>query len=211
MAHAATPTEAATDEELIVRVRSLGDEAAFATLVHRYERELYGYLRRTLGGDAQLAEDVFQATFLRVHQKSCQFADGHRFRPWLYAIATNQAIDARRRNHRHRMVSLDRRPETSPEAGSLGETIVAKGRTSVELMQDAETTTWVLEAVAALPEPLRSTLDLVYRQGLKQREVASRLGIPVGTVKSRINTALHRLHDAAPGLPAAVRVARRLK
>ena len=191
-------TEAETDEDLIRRIRVRNDDDAFETLVHRYEHELYGYLRRYLGGDAQLAEDVFQATFLRVYQKSSQFAEGNRFRPWLYAIATNQAIDARRRNHRHRMTSLDRRSDDRAETGSLAETIAARGRTSVEMMQEAETAAWVLAAVAALPDPLRSTLDLVYRQGLKHREAASRLGIPVGTVKSRINTALHRLHALAP-------------
>lgn len=197
MTCSAFQTETVTDEDLIRKVQDHDDDIAFETLVHRYEKELYGYLRRYLG-DAQQAEDVFQATFLRVHQKSDQFADGSPFRPWLYAIATNQAIDARRRNHRHRMVSLDRRTETLTESGSLAETIAAKGRSSVEMMQDAETVAWVLEAVASLPEPLRSTLDLVYRQGLKHREAASRLGIPVGTVKSRINTALHRLHSLAP-------------
>jgi RNA polymerase sigma-70 factor (ECF subfamily) len=96
------------------------------------------------------------------------------------------------------MVSLDRRTDTQAESGSLAETIASKGQSSVEMMQDAETVAWVLQAVAALPEPLRSTLDLVYRQGMKHREAACRLGIPVGTVKSRINTALHRLHALAP-------------
>lgn len=192
MARSAPLPDPRTDEELILEVRRHDDDA-FEALVHRYEHELYGYLRRYLG-DAQLAEDVFQATFLRIHQKSDQFVDGNPFRPWLYAIATNQAIDARRRNHRHRMASLDRRADGQADSGTLAETIAARGRTSAELTQDAETVNWVLEAVAALPEPLRSTLDLVYRQGLKQREAASRLGIPVGTVKSRINTALNRLH-----------------
>lgn len=196
MNRSAAQPAAVSDEDLI-RLVQHDDATAFETLVHRYEHELYGYLRRYLG-DADMAEDVFQATFLRVHQKSGQFVAGHRFRPWLYAIATNQAIDARRRNHRHRMTSLDRRADDPTESGSLAETIAARGRTSVELMQDAETVAWVLAAVAALPEPLRSTLDLVYRQGLKHREAASRLGIPVGTVKSRINTALHRLHALAP-------------
>ena len=190
-------TEAETDEDLIRRIRVRNDDDAFETLVHRYEHELYGYLRRYLGGDAQLAEDVFQATFLRVHQKSSQFAEGNRFRPWLYAIATNQAIYARRRNHRHRMVSLDRPADARPDSGSLAETIAAKGQNSTEMMQEAESVAWVLKAVSALPEPLRSTLDLVYRHGLKHREVACRLGIPVGTVKSRLNTALHRLHASA--------------
>ena len=58
-----------TDEELVRRCRSRGERTAFETLVHRYERELYNYLRRYLG-DAALAEDAFQATFLQVHLKT---------------------------------------------------------------------------------------------------------------------------------------------
>ena len=79
----------------------------FAELVRRYERELYSYLRRYLG-DAEMAEDAFQAAFLQVHLKCQQFEAGRSVRPWLYTIATNQAIDAQRRSRRHRMVSLDR-------------------------------------------------------------------------------------------------------
>ncbi len=187
------PIAAVSDEELIARVRSLDDRDAFETLVQRYERELYGYLSRYLG-DAQMAEDVFQATFLRVHQKRERFLDGHRFRPWLYAIATRQAIDARRRRRRHQLVSLDAGRFPGDDHGTLADTVVARDVLAVDRMQDAETTAWMLEAVSKLPEPLRSTLDLVYRRGLKHREAAVELGIPLGTVKSRINTALSRLH-----------------
>ena len=96
----------ATDEHILIEYRQTGDRELFAQLVYRYERELYTYLRRYLG-DAQMAEDAFQGAFLQVHLKCDQFQEGRRFRPWLYTIATNQAIDARRRNKRHRMVSLD--------------------------------------------------------------------------------------------------------
>lgn len=97
-----------TDEDLLHRFRVADDSRAFETLVHRYEHELFSYLRRYLGS-AEMAEDVFQATFLQVHLKREHFEDGRRFRPWLYTIATNQAIDAQRRNRRHRMVSIDQR------------------------------------------------------------------------------------------------------
>ncbi|MFM7033746.1 MAG: RNA polymerase sigma factor, partial [Planctomycetia bacterium] len=80
-----------TDEELLARFRKDDDAAAFESLVHRYERELFSYLRRYLGS-TEMAEDVFQATFLQVHLKKEQFEEGRRFRPWLYTIATNQAI-----------------------------------------------------------------------------------------------------------------------
>src|SRR5262249_776564 len=95
-----------SDEELLLAYRDRADRTAFTDLVNRYERELYSYLRRYLG-DASMAEDAFQATFLQVHLKCDQFEAGRRFRPWLYTIATNQAIDAQRRNKRHRNISLD--------------------------------------------------------------------------------------------------------
>src|ERR1051325_8707465 len=94
-----------TDEELLVRYRDTADRQAFAELVRRYERELFSYLRRYLG-DASMAEDAFQATFLQVHLKCDQFEEGRKVRPWLYTVATNQAIDAQRRKKRHRNVSL---------------------------------------------------------------------------------------------------------
>src|SRR6267142_4677247 len=88
-----------SDEELLVGYREKGDANLFSELVHRYERELFSYLRRYLG-DANMAEDAFQATFLQVHLKAHQFEEGRKVRPWLYTIATNQAIDAQRRNKR---------------------------------------------------------------------------------------------------------------
>src|SRR5688572_5462625 len=94
------------DEALIAAYRQTGDRQLFTTLVQRYEKELFNYLRRYLG-DAELAEDVFQMAFLMVHMKCDQFEPGRRFRPWLYAIATNAAIDAQRRERRHRATSLD--------------------------------------------------------------------------------------------------------
>src|ERR671925_470227 len=96
-----------TDEELLLEYRLTGNSAVFETLVKRYERELYNYLRRYLNNQV-LAEDAFQATFLQVHLK-CHLFDGNRkVRPWLYTVATNQAIDIQRRNRRHKLVSLDR-------------------------------------------------------------------------------------------------------
>ena len=101
------PLVAWTDEKLLLSYRSSPDEGVFEELVHRYEKELYGYLRHYLG-DAEMAADVFQQTFLQIHLKCGQFEPGRKVRPWLYTIATNQAIDYQRRNRRHRMSSLDR-------------------------------------------------------------------------------------------------------
>src|SRR6478736_4334494 len=95
-----------TDEALMTRYRDQGRTADFDQLVHRYEPELYRYLARYLG-DSSLAQDVFQNTFLQVHLKRGLYEDGRPFRPWLYAIATHQAVDTRRKVGRHPTVSLD--------------------------------------------------------------------------------------------------------
>lgn len=184
-----------TDEELLARFRQHDDAVAFESLVRRYESELFSYLRRYLG-NAEMAEDVFQATFLQVHLKKDQFEDGRRFRPWLYTIATNQAIDAQRRNRRHRMVSLDHRTGGEDDVGTLVEMLSGNDRTADEKMEDEEAREWVRVAVGDLPETLRSALLLVYHQGMKYREAADVLGIPVGTVKSRLHAALLKLNES---------------
>ena len=102
-----------SDEELLGFFRS-GRREAFGVLVRRYEGELYGYLRRYLG-DANLADDVFQNTFLQLFTKIGKYEPGRPVRPWLYTIATHQAIDALRRNGRHPTVSLDQEREETTQ------------------------------------------------------------------------------------------------
>jgi len=188
-----------SDEELLSAYRRKGDRQAFAELVHRYERELYSYLRRFLG-DAVLAEDAFQGTFLQVHLKCHQFEEGRKVRPWLYTVATNQAIDAQRRNKRHRMVSLDRRnSESEDDLGTLMELLVTKESGPVARFEADERRDWVRKAVDELPEPLLSAVTLIYYQGLKYREAAEILDVPVGTVKSRLHTAILKLNEAWNG------------
>jgi RNA polymerase sigma-70 factor (ECF subfamily) len=187
-----------TDEELLLQYRSEGDRAAFEDLVHRYETELYNYLRHYLG-DAQMAEDAFQATFLQVHLKCDQFEAGRRVRPWLYTVATNQAIDAQRRNRRHRMASLDRRfggSGSDEDAGTLGGLLGNDDRSPADNFVSAEEGEYVRAAVEELPRTLHQVVVLVYYQGLKYREAAEVLGIPVGTVKSRLHAAIQKLNEA---------------
>lgn len=186
--------EEATDESVLVQYRESGDRRLFAGLMRRYERELYAYLRRYTG-NAELAEDAFQGTFLQVHLKCQQFDSSRRFRPWLYAIATNQAIDVQRRNKRHRMVSLDRPAsgEDDGRASSWSEKLVGASPDPLWQASREENGRWVHGAVESLGEPMQQVINLVYYQGLKYREAADALGIPVGTVKSRLHAAVQRL------------------
>ncbi len=183
-----------SDENLLAQLRD-GDRNALEPLVKRYERELFGYLRRYVG-DPELAEDVFQNTFLQVFVKIGQYQPGRPARPWLYTIATNQAIDALRRRNRR---TADRpsenyaTPDDGGEARPLLELLPSAAEAPHETVDRAEQGERVRASVAKLPELLRQPLMLVYFQGLKYQDAAEILGIPVGTVKSRLHAALARL------------------
>jgi RNA polymerase sigma-70 factor (ECF subfamily) len=200
---AAAAPESVTDEELLARFRRTGDQSTFETLVHRYERDLFGYLRRYLRS-AEMAEDVFQATFLQVHLKKESFHEGRQFRPWLYAIATHQAIDAQRRNRRHRMVELDRR-HGDRDGEAFVTAIAAREGTAEDEVATEEARQQVRSAIDGLTAPQRLVVDMVYQQGLKYREAARRIGIPVGTVKSRMRAALVKLGENWRHGPLAAR------
>jgi RNA polymerase sigma-70 factor (ECF subfamily) len=185
-----------TDEQLLLAYRDRADRDQFALLVNRYEHELYNYLYRYTG-NAEMAEDAFQATFLQVHLKCDQFEEGRKVRPWLYAIATNKAIDAQRRGRRHRLASLDQiNGRHEDELGTLMDLVSSNEPDPVEVVEGDESQRWVRDEIAGLPDHLRSVISLVYFQGMKYREAAEALSIPVGTVKSRLHAAVLKLNEA---------------
>ncbi len=195
-----------SDEELLTRCRK-GRWEAFDVLVRRYERELYGYLRRYVG-DGSLAEDVFQNTFLQLYTKIKSYEPGRPVRPWLYTIATHQAIDALRRNSRHQAVSLHQIHDGAGESNGEGEggdlagLLEGKDTDPLDAALASERGQAVREGVDRLPEFLRQVVILGYYQGLKYQEMADVLGIPLGTVKSRLHAALQKLQEIWKNSPA---------
>jgi RNA polymerase sigma-70 factor (ECF subfamily) len=188
-----------SDEELMSQYREEGRANVFPELVRRYEHELYRYLARYLG-DPSLAEDVFQNTFLQIHLKRGLFENGRPFRPWLYAVATHQAVDALRKAGRHPTVSLDQRISnrgSESDAGNLVDLLVTETDGPLAQLQESERQQWVRDSINRLPDTLRQTLILAYHQDLKYREIAEILKIPVGTVKSRLHAALEKLQQMA--------------
>jgi RNA polymerase sigma-70 factor (ECF subfamily) len=197
-----SPYADCTDEELLALFRQ-GTHEAFGALVRRYEGVLYGYLRRYLG-DSDLADDVFQNTFLQLYTKIHQYESGRPVRPWLYAIATNQAIDALRRQNRHQVIRLNAETEDAREAETpaIMSLLESRGPGPLEHLQAEERKQLVRASVEKLPEFLRQVVLLAYYQGLKYKDIADILGIPVGTVKSRLHTAMCKLQEAWTAEPA---------
>jgi len=192
------PSDSCSDEELMAQYQKDGDRRAFDLLANRYKPEMLPYLRRYLG-DAQLAEDAFQNTLLQVHLKCDRFEPGRRLRPWLYTVATNQAIDLQRRNKRHNMVSLDKDRSSDADDGysPLKNILLQEEDDDVVEVVDALIKQEHAELINVLIEELseihQEVLRLVYFQGLKYREAADILEIPVGTVKSRLHVAIQKL------------------
>ena len=168
-------------EPAVVRAAAAGDLAAFELLVRRYQAHVWRFLRHLLG-DAALAEDVTQETFLRLYQRLPTFAGRSKFSTWVFKVARNAGIDALRAVRRQ-----DRLLEALP-APALGPAPDAR----VEAMA----------AVASLSPKLREALLLVEVFGFTYREAAEVLAVPEGTVKSRVFQARMRLtawRDAVAG------------
>ena len=178
-----------TDEKLLEAYRR-GDIGAFRLLIERYQTDLLRFLTR-LTGDRQSAEDVFQETFLQVHLFADSFDTSRRFKPWVFTIAANKARDLLRKKVRRQAVPLSAPVRGDSEAGTsyvdLMEIDVPAPDASLD---DQERDALVQKAVEAMSPPLREILLLAYFQRLSYAQVAEELGIPLGTVKSRLHAAV---------------------
>jgi RNA polymerase sigma-70 factor (ECF subfamily) len=172
-----------TDGQLIVRVAE-GDHGAFDELHGRYSRAVLGLALRRLG-DRGRAEDATQEAFVAIW-RSARTYDPQRGKgaPWLYAVARNAITDGLRRTPE---------PVAEPQDGPGREPDPADEA-------EASWTAWVVHrALEVLPEHERPVIELAYWSGLSQSEIAGRLSIPLGTVKTRTRSALARLADALEG------------
>ena len=177
-----------SDEELICLVRD-GMTSAFEVLVKRYEMPLFNYIRRMVGNTSD-AEDLFQGTFLRVYSHLDRFRTTGGFRPWVYRIATNLCKDHLKYRRRHPTVSLDAGVESGDASEPLLSRLEAPVANPRELASQAETAERLEAAVGKLSPKHRSVFLMARYEGMPYKTIAGTLGIPVGTVKSRMNKAV---------------------
>ena len=176
-----------TDEALLAAYVQ-GDRVALKELVRRYSNELVHFLTRFLSSRAA-AEDVFQETFLQIHLSADTFDTERRFKPWLFTIAANKARDYHRKHGRRAPVSLS--AAVGDEEGQryvdlLGSDLPAPD----DPILDSERSRLVKEVVDSMPAHLREILLLSYFQRMSYKQIATTLEIPLGTVKSRLHTAV---------------------
>lgn len=172
-------------ESELTRLRG-GDVEAAAALMERYQHRLYRYLLRMVGQPGT-AEDLFQQTWLRVMERIRSYDPQRSFEGWLFALARNLAIDHLRR---YRPESLD---EPLPSGDSRVELIAGASMGALEQLLARERAGWLAESVAGLPLVFREVLTLRFEEEMKLEEMAAVLGLPLGTVKTRLHRALKHL------------------
>ena len=172
--------EDSSDARLILSVRS-GDQQAMGALFDRYSSLVYSVALRVLG-DTGAAEDILQEVFMQLWRKPAVFDSARgSLAAWLAVIARNRAIDAIRK----------RKPETDIE-----DVIVSVEPDFAGEAERNRAAEHIRRKLSEMPEPQRSALEMAFFEGLTHSEIATKTGTPLGTIKTRIRTALISLRTA---------------
>jgi RNA polymerase sigma-70 factor, ECF subfamily len=178
-----------SDEDLMLAFQS-GDVSSFEALVRRHQRGVFNFIYRFLG-NRELAEEVLQEAFIKVHQAADRYLPNGKFTTWLYTIVRNLCVDTFRRKKIREALSLDDRGKEDER--SLGDSIASE-ETPPDVMSSALEIEGVLEmALAKLNEDQREVFLLREKEELKFEEIAEITGVSVNTVKSRMRYALEAL------------------
>jgi RNA polymerase sigma factor (sigma-70 family) len=175
-------THEATDAELVARCRA-GDDEAWRGLVERFSRYVYAIAVQGFRFGQQDAEDVFQDVFARVYERLGSLRDDDAVRPWIAQLTRRVCIDRLRSGSRESDADLDELPEL-PAEDEL---------TALEQAFD------VHEAMAELPETCQQILDRFFARDESYRTIGDTLGLPAGTIASRISRCLDRLRESYEG------------
>ena len=178
-----------TDAELLEKYKA-GDEDAFREIVDRYKNPLYAFLRRFLNRQ-DLVEDVFQETFLQLYSSKDKFDSSKPLHPWLFTIAANKAKDSLRKQQRNYSLGIGAIADSGGVSVDDVVNLLASFKTTPEdEASKDETAHRVREVIANMPENLRGILILAYFEQFSYKQMAEILSIPIGTVKSRLHTAV---------------------
>ena len=172
------PLRGQTDEQLMARAAA-GSDTAFEELYRRFARRLKGFFFLQLGGNEELAADATHDVFLRAYEARDRYQEGRRVDTWLFTIAYNICRNHYRSNayEAQLLATLDAEPVNDQQ---------------IEVELDEATLDQALEqALAELPLPLHQIFSLHYQEELTVPQIAEIVGIPEGTVKSRLHKTMN--------------------
>ena len=172
------PLRQLTDEQLMARAKA-GNDAAFEELYHRFARRLKGFFFLQLGGDEELAADATHDVFLRAYEARNRYQEGKNVSTWLFTIAYNIC-----RNH-YRINAYETQLSATLDAEPISDE-------QIEVQLDAAALDDALaQVLSELPPPLHQLFSLHYQEELTIPQVAEIVGIPEGTVKSRLHKTMN--------------------
>jgi RNA polymerase sigma-70 factor, ECF subfamily len=184
-----------TDEQLLADYLD-GQADAFELLVRRHSAELFRFLVRFTGSTAT-AEDVVQETFLQLHLSASGFDRSRRLKPWLFTIAANKARDLLRSRARRPEVPLDAHVGSAEDEGQRFLDFLADSAILPSVaLEEEESREFVRSVLNQMPRHLREVLILSYYHRFPYKEIAEILGVPLGTVKSRLHAAVGNFGQA---------------
>ncbi len=180
---------ATVDDRVFIQRALEGDDAAFAVIVQRYQRGLYNLAYRMVR-DAELARDLTQDIFIRVHRSLGKYDPVYPFTSWIYRVGSNLCIDYIRKK-KLATISLDA-PVRLGDDETVTRDIADPKQSPASDLDSAERSRALAGAMAKLPESHRMVLLLRHQRDLTYQEIALTLDVPLGTVKARI----HRAREA---------------
>src|SRR5688500_6429326 len=186
-------SETNLSDHALIEATKNGDEAAFAVIVGRYRNPITNYLYRFLN-DYEEAVDLAQETFVRVYFAIDRYHTDYAFSTYIYRIATNLAISELRKRKRRKILSLTGLFQADAEDTTEFQPPDIRPLQDAELVVDEESR-FVTKAIAALPHKYRAPIVLRDIEGLSYEEVASVMGLGLGTTKSRISRARAMLRE----------------
>jgi RNA polymerase sigma-70 factor (ECF subfamily) len=185
-----------SDQELIERIRQDRDQSAMAELYDRYARPVYSLAFHVLR-EQRAAEDVVQDVFLSFWNRPFTYVDARgTFGPWILRVTRNRSIDVLRKRSR------ERSPGDDEYASLFEERIIDPEPEPGDQVWTQAVAQQVRTAMLELNEAQRQVIELAYFYGMTQSEMADHLGIPLGTIKTRVRTALRRLSEIMVGANA---------
>jgi RNA polymerase sigma-70 factor (ECF subfamily) len=184
-----------SEASVIARGLRRRDPDLLDRLIEQYQHRLLRYLIY-LSGNRELAEDLFQETWVRVLERGHQYDGRHEFSTWLYAVARNLTIDYLRKNH---PVSLD---GLMDEEDHVPLEPADTRPMAWEVVQQHEQAERIGAALVSIPAEYRETVVLRFQEGLALDEIAAVTRAPLGTVKSRLYRGLNMLMSRLKGAQA---------
>lgn len=170
--------------DLMAAIAERSDRAAFVKLFEYFAPRIKGYMRR-MGADGSLAEELAQEAMITLWRRAASYDPARgALSTWLFTIARNKRIDAVRKT---------KRPDFFAAEPLFDESAVPSGE---QVASSVETSKLLQEAIASLPEDQAKIVQMSYFEGQSHSMIAEQLGLPLGTVKSRVRLALQKLKQS---------------